>query len=406
MQRAEEAGGSGCPAGRGESPPGLGAAGSARPPSDSAGPGPPGHRAQLPATAPKAFVRALPARARGSPGDPRLRRDGPGRQRKGGQPVPAPGSLPAALRRSPGSPPSGTRSEAAGMSTDPARSPDRRVRAGEKESKVSARTRRVPRAAGRPQSAAAAGPAPGAPPPCAHPAGPQPREVCAAGPARGPSGAQPAVAPSGGRGAGGRARRGPGRAAPGGGGSGGRRERPALTLSQQAPSSTNSRQNSYSRESAPLPAARSARAQPRETRAGREWGGGARRPLSARAAPLRHNSPGVGTAPLSREPGRRPACAESAAGLARAARARGKPRDSLCPLARLAPTGARRGGAGGTIRGAEGGAGRVRTRGDRPGAAAAPAPHPRGKCAWDRAPRAARGPGTCAARGRRRRGRG
>lgn len=224
--------------------------------------------------------------------------------------MPAPGSLPAALRRSPGSPPSGTRSEAAGMSTDPARSPDRRVRAGEKESKVSARTRRVPRAAGRPQSAAAAGPAPGAPPPCAHPAGPQPREVCAAGPARGPSGAQPAVAPSGGRGAGGRARRGPGRAAPGGGGSGGRRERPALTLSQQAPSSTNSRQNSYSRESAPLPAARSARAQPRETRAGREWGGGARRPLSARAAPLRHNSPGVGTAPLSREPGRRPACGE------------------------------------------------------------------------------------------------
>lgn len=271
----------------------------------------------------------------------------------------APGPLAAGLRRTPGSPQSGTRSEAAGMSTDPARSPDRRVRAGEKESKVSAQTRRDSRAAGRPDSAAAAGPALGAPPPGAHPAGPQPHEVCAAGPARGPSGRQSPVPSSGGRGASGRARRGLAQAAPGGGGSGGRRERPALTLSQQAPSSTNSRQNSYSRESAPLPAARSARARARETRAGRGGEGGVPRPLSARASPHRHNSPGVGTAPLSREPGAY-RHAESRASLARAGSAQGGPRDSLCPLARPAPAGARRGGGGGTIRDGEGGAGRGR----------------------------------------------
>lgn len=207
--------------------------------------------------------------------------------------MPAPGPIPAGLRRSLGSPQSGTRSDAAGMSADPARSPDRRVRAEEKESKVSAQTRRDPRAAGRPESAAAAGPAPGAPPPCAHPTGPQPREVCAAGPARGPSRGQPPVPSSGGRGAGRRARRGLAQAAPGGGGSGGRRERPALTLSQQAPSSTNSRQNSYSRESAPLPAVQSARARVRETRAGREGGG--------RCAPPTQRP---GFSPQTQQPGR------------------------------------------------------------------------------------------------------
>lgn len=72
---------------RAESPPALGEPRSAPPPGDSAGPGPavpaaPGHRAQLPAAAAKAFVRALPVRGRGSLEDPRLGRDEPGQPRR------------------------------------------------------------------------------------------------------------------------------------------------------------------------------------------------------------------------------------------------------------------------------------------------------------------------------------
>lgn len=206
-----------------ESPPAHGATRSAPSPSDSAGPGPGRPHRGRSAGAPrstsnyssKSLCPNAPGPWPGEPGGPPPVAGRAGATEQGEQPVPAPGPFPAGLRRSLGSPQCGTRSDAAGMSTDRARSPDRRVRAGAKESKVSAQTRRDPRAAGRPESAAAAGPAPGAPPPCAHPAGPQPREVCAAGPARGPSGGQPPVLSSGGRGAGRRVRRGLAQAAPG-----------------------------------------------------------------------------------------------------------------------------------------------------------------------------------------------
>lgn len=109
----------------------------------------------------------------------------------------------------------------------------------------------------------------------------QPPGACVPGPGPGPSEGQLSLPRSGGRGADGRGpisrrpgaprnRRLPAR----------HREPPALTLSQQAPSSTNSRQNSYSRESAPLPGPGArVRGPVRHAR------GGARRPLSAWALP-------------------------------------------------------------------------------------------------------------------------
>ncbi|XP_053831188.1 translation initiation factor IF-2-like [Vidua macroura] len=127
-----------------ESPTALGATGSAPPPSDSAGPGPGRPRRARGAGAPrstsnhcsKSLCPSAPRPWPGEPGGPPPTAGQARASEKGEQPVPAPGPLPAGLRRSPGSPQSRTRSDAAGMSTDPARSPDRRVRAGEKESKL------------------------------------------------------------------------------------------------------------------------------------------------------------------------------------------------------------------------------------------------------------------------------
>lgn len=186
--------------------------------------------------------------------------------------------------------------------------------------------------------------------------------------------------PSGGQGASGRERRGLAQAAPGGGGSDGRRERPALTLSQQAPSSTNSRQNSYSRESAPLPAAQSARARVRETRAGREGG----------AVRTAHSAPGLlpsDTTARAWEP-RRSRERLAAAGMQRAARVsrelralrgnRGIPSAARASRPRrreeggadgVEPFGARRERRGGAA---------ARARGDRPTAATACPPIPAG----------------------------
>lgn len=84
----------------------------------------------------KSLCPSAPCSWPGEPGGPSPAAGRAGTTEKGEQPVPTPGPLLAGLRRSPGSPQSGTRSEAARMRTDPARSPDRRVRAGEKESKL------------------------------------------------------------------------------------------------------------------------------------------------------------------------------------------------------------------------------------------------------------------------------
>lgn len=254
----------------------------------------------------KPLSESSPVCGRGSPGVLLLRQVELGRQRRGNGLCP-PWVRPRWAPLLSGKPSERDPSRAARTSTDPARSPDRCARAGQKRSRVSAEPcralpTRVPLGGdpgrSRPVTQGAGGLLP-----CAHPAGSQPPGVCSPGPAPGPLEGQLSLPPSGGRGADGRAwssrragthkiNRLPAR----------RREPPALTLSQQAPSSTNSRQNSYSRESAPLPVPGArVRGPVRHAQGGgKRGGGGAHRPLRAWA--LRHNSRGVGTVPLSREP--------------------------------------------------------------------------------------------------------
>lgn len=301
-----------------ESPPGHGATRSAPSPSDSAGPGPGRpHRGRSAGAArstsnysSKSLCPNAPGPWPGEPGGPPPVAGRAGATEQGEQPVPAPGPFPAGLRRSLGSPQCGTRSDAAGMRTDRARSPDQRVRAGAKESKVSAQTRRDPRAAGRPESAAAAGPAPGAPPPSAHPAGPQPREVCAAGPARGPSGGQPPVLSSGGRGAGRRVRRGLAQAAPGR-----RRLRRAPRTPRTHPVTTGaifhklSPKLLLSRERPPPCGPERACAGPRDTR-GAGGGGRCAPPTQRPGFSPQTQQPGRGNRTALARAWRRPACGE------------------------------------------------------------------------------------------------